>query len=118
MNDIQLDPRNEVPIFFTLEEQLGLTIHQYVAPKYTDIAIQHIANTVHYLLKHKIKPPNRRALIFNVAMTLLGYVHGQDDYTLILSHKIMEYIKNAKQRQAPRSSITISKGTSTIRSNI
>jgi hypothetical protein len=106
---------DEVPIYFSLKEQLVTTIHKHVELKYTAIAVQHVADIHHYLLKHRLNPPNRRALLFNVSMTLIGYVHGQDEHTIMLAYNVMEFIKDAKQRQTKGSNLTISQGTRAIR---
>lgn len=111
------EPRNynAIPVYFSFKEQLITKIHEHIKPQLIPIAVQHVANTNHYLLKQKLNPPNRKALLFNVANILLGNIDGQKDSTIILAYSIMEFINNAKQKQNERSNIAFSNGTTTTR---
>jgi len=91
---------NAKPQLYTL---LANAISQELVP----IAMSHVAHINWYLLKHKIKVKNKRTVLYNTTLVLLGQLDNQSEDTIILAYNVMKEIEAYAIKLEQGSSTTI-----------
>jgi hypothetical protein len=69
--------------------------------------MSHVAHINWYLLKHKIKVKNKRTVLYNTTLVLLGQLDNQSEDTIILAYNVMKEIEAYAIKLEQGSSTTI-----------